>query len=143
MKNILFVCTGNTCRSPMAEALLKNKNSDKFQVKSAGVFATNGNEASKYAVEALAEKGIEHNHCSALLTRDLMDWAMYILTMTNSHKEMVINQFPEANQKVFTLKEFVKGVKEDIVDPYGGPKELYQRTLNELETLIDDLVKMQ
>lgn len=141
MVNILFVCTGNTCRSPMAEALLKSKNSNKFAVRSAGVFAENGGEASTYASEVLAEKGITHDHKSTLLTSELADWATYILTMTNGHKTAVLSQFPHVNEKTFILKEFVNGSHEDITDPFGGTKEMYQMTLQELETLIDKLLK--
>lgn len=143
MINILFVCTGNTCRSPMAEALLKSKNNDKFAVKSAGVFAQNGAKASKYASEVLAEKGIIHDHKSTTLTSELVDWATYILTMTNGHKALVISQYPNSSEKTYTLKEFVNGKNGDISDPFGGSKEIYQMTLQELEELIDALVKKE
>ncbi|MDM5201394.1 low molecular weight protein arginine phosphatase [Fictibacillus enclensis] len=107
MKNILFVCTGNTCRSPMAAALLRHLGNGKLEVRSAGVFAAEGAGASSNAVTAMSEKGIPFNHESKPVTRTLMDWADLILTMTESHKHALCNRFPEVVDKVYTLKEFI------------------------------------
>ncbi len=71
MKRVLFVCTGNTCRSPMAEALLRHYGEGKFEVQSAGVFAYPGSDASVHAKEALAEKGIAIDHASRAGKRSL------------------------------------------------------------------------
>ncbi|MCM3411546.1 low molecular weight protein arginine phosphatase [Metabacillus litoralis] len=144
MTNVLFVCTGNTCRSPMAEALLNHlKNSDNISVKSAGVFAFDGSTASPNAIEALKEKGITCEHQSSSLTKDLVEWATIILTMTNQHKQSVIDQHPYAGRKTFTLSEYVSdqdGEKRDISDPFGGPLPMYRQTLSDLEELISKLV---
>ncbi|WP_226527949.1 low molecular weight protein arginine phosphatase [Metabacillus niabensis] len=145
MTNVLFVCTGNTCRSPMAEALLKHgKSSDHIQVKSAGVFAVDGYQASPNAVEALREKGISSNHQSSGLTAELADWATIILTMTNQHKQSVIDYYPHVGRKTYTLTEYVsdpeEGVTQDITDPFGGPLPMYRKTLTDLEKLIEKLI---
>lgn len=144
MTNVLFVCTGNTCRSPMAEALLKHvKNSDQIQVKSAGVFAIDGYQASPNAVEALKEKGISSHHRSSSLTPELADWATIILTMTNQHKQSVIDLYPHAGRKTYTLSEYVSDQEEgirDISDPFGGPLHMYRQTLSDLEPLIEKLI---
>ncbi|WP_044749344.1 low molecular weight protein arginine phosphatase [Bacillus alveayuensis] len=139
-KHILFVCTGNTCRSPMAEALLKHKNLPDVEVKSAGVFAIDGSDASEHAKTVLAEKGVEIAHQSSLLTKEHVEWATYILTMTEGHKQHVISRFPEAQHKTFTLKEFVLGENGDISDPFGGSVEIYRQTREEMEQFIDRLI---
>lgn len=106
MKNILFVCTGNTCRSPMAEALLRAKAGDRFDVRSAGVFAVDGGPAAHEAVQVLSERGIDCHHQSKKLDEALIRWADVILTMTESHKHAVGVRFPESAGKVYTLKEY-------------------------------------
>ncbi|KHD86702.1 low molecular weight protein arginine phosphatase [Heyndrickxia ginsengihumi] len=139
--NILFVCTGNTCRSPMAEAILHHKNIDGIDVRSAGVFAMNGQDPSYNALQVLKEQSIEHKKKARMLTENDIDWATYILTMTLGHKEAVIKQFPNASNKTFTLKEFVNGEHGDITDPYGGSLEIYRKTYHELYSLINHLVQ--
>lgn len=145
MKRVLFVCTGNTCRSPMAEAMLKHKRPD-LDVKSAGIFAGFGQEANPKAAQALSEKGIECDHKSQPLTDDLLDWADVVLTMTAHHKLNIEMDYPRYRKKVYTLKEFTRqdddeDLNPDIADPIGLSNETYQQTLNEIETCIDRIKK--
>lgn len=145
MTNILFVCTGNTCRSPIADALLKSKALETIEVKSAGVFASNGSDASEYTKQVLVEKGVPCDHQSTSLTEELVDWASYIFTMTESHKQLILERFDFAKIKTFTLKEFVQqdatDKNIDIIDPFGGSVHLYRKTLEEIEPLIEELVR--
>lgn len=141
VKNILFVCTGNTCRSPMAAALFKHlSHSDQLNVQSAGVFAIDGSDASDFAKEALVEKGIACDHNSALLNDGHIEWASIVLTMTNSHKQAVIDRFPHAGRKTFTLSEYVGSSSQDIMDPFGGNLDVYRLTRDDLEHLIKKLL---
>ncbi|MCM3338669.1 low molecular weight protein arginine phosphatase [Paenibacillus sp. MER TA 81-3] len=113
MKRILFVCTGNTCRSPMAEAMLRHLAEDRsldLDVKSAGVAAWDGTPISEHAAEALAEQQITSHRTfrSTALNEEGIQWADIILTLTFGHKQHVLQRFPHAADKTFALKEYVE-----------------------------------
>lgn len=143
VKHILFVCTGNTCRSPLAEALLRERMGDKVEVKSAGVHAFPGSKASEGTSRVLLDKGIDHDHTSQPVTNDLLEWADVVLTMTSGHKQLVCSQFSEHREKVHTLKEYVgvDALTADIADPFGGSIEEYVRTADDIEECLDELEK--
>jgi protein-tyrosine-phosphatase len=125
----------------MAEAILRNKPIEAIEVRSAGIYAANGSEASAHAQKVLDDNGITHNHRSSLLTRAEVEWADLILTMTSSHKMAILQQHPHVGQKVFTLKEFSgEGFQSDVVDPYGGSLAMYEQTFRELDELIDKVI---
>ncbi|MFD7524896.1 low molecular weight protein arginine phosphatase [Paenibacillus chitinolyticus] len=111
MKQILFVCTGNTCRSPLAEGILRHmaqQDNLEVHIRSAGVFASDGSPISRQSSSVLREKGCEASISSSLLRSADVDWADLILTMTQDHKRAVIQRFPQAADKTHTLKEFVE-----------------------------------
>lgn len=137
--NILFVCTGNTCRSPMAEAILTAKNLDGVEARSAGIFAGTA-PLSENAQSVLNQQQISFSHTSKPLNIENLEWAELVLTMTNSHKMAILQAYPETATKLFTLKEFAADSTEDISDPYGGPIALYEKTFQELKLLIDKLI---
>ncbi|MCM3714269.1 low molecular weight protein arginine phosphatase [Halalkalibacter oceani] len=139
-KKILFVCTGNTCRSPMAEALLRSRAAD-VEVKSAGIHALPSMPASDGTRAILEEKAIAPDHTSQAVSADLLTWADLVLTMTRSHKEAIQLLFPETSEHVHTLKEFVDDESEevDIADPIGGSLEDYRQTAKEIERCLDKL----
>jgi protein-tyrosine-phosphatase len=142
MTCVLFVCTGNTCRSPMAEALLKSMEIPGLEVRSAGIYAENGSAASINAKKVLDEQAIPHHHQASMLTDHRVAEADYILTMTQGHKAAVLNRFPHVRPKLFTLKEFAQlDGNQDIGDPFGGSKEIYQVTFFEIKEAVEKIAE--
>ncbi|MEI6358378.1 MAG: ribose 5-phosphate isomerase B, partial [Verrucomicrobiota bacterium] len=131
MKTLLFVCTGNTCRSPMAEALARRALADRpgWRVVSAGIGAINGQPPSAHGVTAMKELGIDiSGHRSQMLSGTLVREADHIFGLTFGHVEGVGFLYPEAAEKTFVLREFDDRLEEhdkDISDPIGGPLSSY------------------
>lgn len=142
MVNIYFICTGNTCRSPMAEAILKSKNLKNVEVRSAGIYAQDGSAMSDHAKAVLDQANIKHDHTASLFSYENVQWADVLLTMTAAHKAMILRSIPDGHEKVFTLKEYVLStIDEDIQDPYGGSLEIYEQTFKELNDILTELEK--
>ncbi|BDH60612.1 protein-tyrosine-phosphatase [Lysinibacillus sp. PLM2] len=138
--NIYFVCTGNTCRSPMAEAILKHKQLDGVHVKSAGIYALEGGGISENSKAVLDKENIPFEHKTSQVNESDIEWADLILTMTLAHKQMILHSFPMAKDKTFTLKEYVAPYSsKDVSDPFGGDIYTYTQTYQELKKLIDEL----
>lgn len=142
MLHILIVCTGNTCRSPMAEVLLRDKIerenlSSQIAVSSAGVAVWNEGSASIGAQAVMGRRGINmtsHNS-RRLLIEDIVA-ADLLLTMTIGHQAAVLSLMPQAIDKVFTLAEFA-GEYKDISDPYGGNTDVYEACAAEIEKMLE------
>ncbi|AXI01128.1 low molecular weight protein arginine phosphatase [Sporosarcina sp. PTS2304] len=140
--NIYFICTGNTCRSPLAEAIVNHADVSGVQAKSAGIHAMDGMPISVNSAQLLREADMAYKKFSNELKRSDMQWADIILTMTKSHRDFLHGAFPEMKEKVFTLKEY-RGTSYnlDVHDPYGGDLSTYRTTFNELTELIYPMIQ--
>lgn len=142
VKTILFVCTANICRSPMAAGLMKREIADRgladqVEVVSAGVFAVAGDQASDHAIAVLGERGVSlEGHRSQPVTPELLKQADIALVMAESHRRSLFYMAPGQLGKVFLLSEMA-GSYDDVADPYGGPIEGYIVTADLLEKLIE------
>lgn len=152
--NILFVCTGNTCRSPMAEGLFKDmlrkNNIENIKVSSAGLSVFPGEHANEKAIRALKEKGIDISSHRARQIHDEFDKADIILAMTSSHIKIIEDYLKFSKKekpRLFTLKEFaakISGEKlsdADIDDPYGRDYDYYKKIRDHIEKELIKIIK--
>ncbi|MBK9233081.1 MAG: low molecular weight protein arginine phosphatase [Anaerolineae bacterium] len=142
MKRVLFVCTGNVCRSPMATGLLRHRLqelglADQVSVASAGVYALVGQPASANAVTTLAQRGIDiGDHVAHSLEIADVKTADIVLVMEEAHRRSIFYATPQHLGKVYLLTE-MSGQHHDVKDPYGQPLPEYERCAQELTQLID------
>jgi protein-tyrosine phosphatase len=139
---ILFVCTGNTCRSPMAEAIARKLIADRLRcrpdeledrgviVQSAGLSAMGGGPAATEAMDVMSAIGLDlAAHESQPLTGQMVRYADLIFPMTRSHRQAILSQWPEAASRT----ELLAVDQSDIADPIGGPPDVYRRCAVQLQ----------
>lgn len=149
MRKLLFVCTGNICRSPMAEGIFndlvrKNQKETDYLATSAGIFARDGQGASQEAVEAVKDMGIDiSRHSSQGVCEKLLEESDLVITMTNSHKDAIESKFFKYKDKVFAIYEYALDDEKDVNDPYGQSIAIYQKCANEIYDLISLMLKRE
>lgn len=143
---IIFVCTGNTCRSPMAEALLVEKLKDgnmDAEVDSCGTSVYQSESINPKAVQALRTVGISYfEHQSRQLDKTDIQSADLVLTMTQQQKFSIVKAYADYKYKVFTISEYTRDSKDDVTDPYGKSQIFYNFCVNELKQLVEELYEI-
>ena len=146
-KHVLFVCTGNTCRSPMAEGLLRKAlaGREDFTVASAGVAAAKGAPASRETVSALKQRGAElDGFKSRPVSERLLREATHVFAMTEGHLALLEARFPEFSDKYFLVREF-SGITDkrqgiDVPDPIGMGPAAYEEVAKVLEAAVPAII---
>jgi protein-tyrosine-phosphatase len=141
MANILIICTANICRSPVAAALLRDRLRQRglsdWTVRSAGTWAVAPRAASRYSIDVMDRYGYDiTDHRSTMVDENHLRDADLVLTMEIGHAEALRAEFPQEAHKVFMLSEMI-GRNYNIIDPYGGPIEEYERMYIGLSEVID------
>ncbi len=133
MKKVLFVCTGNICRSAMAEHLLRLLAAERgleMEVRSCGTAAEGWYEVPAVVRRLLAGEGVpEFEHKARLATRDALRWADDVLVMTARHQDDLLERFPEFSGKVRLLRDAAGFGEQDVLDPMGRSDEFFAGTL--------------
>jgi protein-tyrosine-phosphatase len=133
---LLFVCTGNTCRSPMAEGLARELFGDEIQVKSAGLEAWEGEKASTQALEVFRERNLNlSHHRSRRINSELLSEADWVIPMTQAQEDNLKQRFPQYSSKICCLGGWGDR-RRDIRDPWMGSVSEYRQTLLEIEELL-------
>ena len=144
-RRVLFVCTGNICRSLMAEQLLRHiaaQRGLKFEAASAGVAAEPSYTVPDAAKRLLAAEGVPpFEHKARLATREVLRWADVILVMTAAHQDHVVEQFPEFAARTRLFREAAGFGEQDVEDPMGRSDETFARVLGVIRESLDALVR--
>ena len=143
---ILFVCSGNTCRSPLAEAIVKRLAADSgradIEVSSAGTHAWDGSPASDGSLLVGMERGLDlSQHRSRLLTEELVEQSDLVLVMAPSHMSRVKELDPKANVHLLAGFAAGEGFGHAVQDPFGGDLAAYRETADDLERELSGLLE--
>jgi protein-tyrosine phosphatase len=136
---ILVVCTGNICRSPMAEALLRTRLGDKFEVASAGTAALIGYPADQMAVAVCTERGLDLSaHRAQQATLPLLTGYDLILALDQTHSQWLNQRYPQMHGRVHKLLRWRGDA--DVADPYCGPRVAFEQALADIASGVEDWV---
>ncbi|MBI3554472.1 MAG: low molecular weight protein arginine phosphatase [Elusimicrobia bacterium] len=145
VKKILFVCTGNICRSAMAEQLLRHLAKARgldLETRSCGIAAEGYYEVPAVVHRLLAAKGVPaFDHTARLVAREPLRWADLVLAMTELHREHIVDQFPEFTGKTRLLREQAGFGRQDVEDPMGLPDEVFEKCLASIEEALEALLR--
>ena len=145
---IMFICTGNICRSAMAEGMMKKLAKDNnldLDICSCGIYAEDGEYATYNAIEAAKYYDVNiEKHRATNIRRSRIKEMDIILCATESHKQSVLHMYPELKEKVFTMKEYAKldnnGQDMDIKDPWGYAMNVYQNCARKIEECNEKII---
>ena len=143
--NILFVCTGNTCRSPMAQGMLEKMLKDKsgsYDIDSAGIYVHPDSKITPQAKKQLKKRGIEMGERKSVqITHIQIEKADLVFTMTGSQRRMLVENFPYAADKIHLLGDYTNRGG-DVADPYGADDDAYAESAKEIEDMLGILIEM-
>ena len=149
IRTILFVCSGNICRSPFAEGLLKKLLKEGglsgISVSSAGMLALTGTAASYNAIRVASEEGIDISwHKAREITDEMLIDADLILVMENKHRQDILRRFPEVGERALLLRNFAQFGSTDrsIFDPYGLNVENYRFAFQDIKECVMGVYQM-
>lgn len=147
---IMFICTGNICRSAMAHWLLKKEVEEKklknIEIYSSGTYAINGDTSTQEAIEVMKEYGVDlKKHRATNIRNANLKEMDLILCMTTSHKYQILQIYPELKHKTYTLKEYVEYDKSqlsniNIQDPWGYDVYVYKKCAKEINECLNLLI---
>lgn len=142
---IVFVCTGNSCRSVIAEYLLNKMAKDRglnWEARSCGTAAERYFPTPDGVKTSLAQRGItDIRHTPQLAGRELLGWADLVLPMTRGHRNHLLDEYPEFTDKTHLFSEYCSDETADIADPIGQPTVVYQKCRDEIEKALTSLLE--
>lgn len=141
---ILIVCTGNTCRSPMAEGIFNELKKDldmDLWVLSAGISAYEGSPVASNAVKSLESIHDISHYRAKMVNEDLLEQADLILTMTKMHRDILLDRYEGIEDKTYLLNEYAFGEMKDVEDPFGGNSDIYDIARDEIYRAVESIIK--
>ena len=138
IEKILFVCSGNTCRSPISEYIFNYYSKileEPYVASSAGIYVTDGTHINKEAQKQLEKRGINSdNFRSKSISLKLINKYNFVICMTDTHRRILVELYPWESEKFISLGDCTMG--KDVLDPYGGSPDVYEKCATDIEDMI-------